>query len=76
MWGLYEDCSGTCTHNVAGIFDQGHMPVMWNICIPVLQVTLLIAVHSYEVYILTQLCPIYACLLVFYLYEKKCRYYV
>ena len=29
---------------VAGIFVQGHMPVMWNLCIPVLLVTLFITV--------------------------------
>ena len=31
-------------YNVIGIFGQGHMPVMWNLYMPVPLVTLLIAV--------------------------------
>ena len=54
MWGIYGDySSGRYMCNVAGIFVQGHVPVMWNICIPVILVTLLFAVSSYGVYILT-----------------------
>ena len=34
--------------SVAGIFVQGHMLVMLNVCIPVLLVTLLIALSSHE----------------------------
>ena len=55
MWGPYGDYSKSAVGyicNVAGIFVQGHLPVMWNTCKPVLLVTLLIAVSSYEVYIL------------------------
>ena len=37
---------------VAGAFVQGHMPVMFNVCISVFMVTLLIVVSSYEAYIL------------------------
>ena len=33
----------------------GHMPIVWNICISVLLVTLLIALSSYELYLLTWL---------------------
>ena len=39
--------------NVGGIYIQGHMLVMWNVCIPVLLVTVLIALSSYEGDILT-----------------------
>ena len=39
--------------NVAGIFVQGHMPVICNVCFPVLLVTLLIILSTYQVYILT-----------------------
>ena len=39
-------------HNVAGIFVQGHMPIMRNVSISVLVVILLIALSLYEVYIL------------------------
>ena len=35
--------------NVAGIFVQGHMPVIWSVCIPVLLSKLFIALSSYEV---------------------------
>ena len=38
--------------NVVYIFAQGNMPVTWNVCVPVLLVTLLIVVSSYEVYVL------------------------
>ena len=38
---------------VAGIFVQGHMPVIWNVCMPGVMVTLYIALSSYEIYILT-----------------------
>ena len=41
--------------NVAGIFVQGHMAIMWNVYIPVLVVTLFTAVNLYVVYILTYL---------------------
>ena len=33
--------------SVAGIFVQGHMPVMFNVCIHVLPVTLLVVLSSY-----------------------------
>ena len=33
--------------NVAEIFVQGHMPIMWNVFLPVFLVTLFIAVSSY-----------------------------
>ena len=39
--------------NVADINVQGHMPIMLNVCILVLMITLLIAVSSYEVFKLT-----------------------
>ena len=59
MWGLYEDYSGsavgTCLYNVAGIFVQENMPIMWNVYIPMFLVILLIAVGSYETYIVTYL---------------------
>ena len=45
--------------NVGGIFVQGHMPVMQSVCILVLLVTLLMAVSSYEIYILTELSHVY-----------------
>ena len=35
------------------LFVQGHMAIMGNVCIPVLLVTLLIAVSSYEACILS-----------------------
>ena len=38
--------------DLAGICVQGHMPIMQNVCIPMLVVTMLIAVRSYDVYIL------------------------
>ena len=40
--------------NVTGIFVQGHMPmpIKRDVSIPVLMVTLLIALSLYEVYIL------------------------
>ena len=41
--------------NVEVIFPQGHMPVMWNTCMQVHLVTLLISVSSYGVYILKKL---------------------
>ena len=46
-------CRGTYICNVADIFAQGHMSSMQNVCLPVLVVTLLIALGLYEVYILT-----------------------
>ena len=45
-WDLYEDYSGSavgCVQCCRPIY-QRHMTVMWNVCIPVLQVTLLIAI--------------------------------
>ena len=33
-------------YNVAGIFFQGHMPIIWNVCIPVLLVKILNALSS------------------------------
>ena len=36
--------------NVAGIFVQRHMPVMWIVCISVLLFTLLIVLSSYGVF--------------------------
>ena len=41
--------------NLIGIFVQGHMPIMLNVCRLVLLVTILFAVSSYQMYILTQL---------------------
>ena len=41
--------------NVISVFAHGHMPIMYNICMLVFMVTFLIAVSSYEAYILTQL---------------------
>ena len=38
--------------DLTGISVQGHTPIMWNGCIPVLVGILLIAMSSYEVYIL------------------------
>ena len=35
--------------DVAGIYAQGHIPILWNVCILALAVTVLIAVSSYEV---------------------------
>ena len=43
--------SGTYMCNVAGIFAQEHMPVMLNVSLPMLFVTLLIAMCLYEVHI-------------------------
>ena len=39
-------------YDVAGIHVEGHMPIMWNVCILVLAVPVLITLSSYEVYIL------------------------
>ena len=47
-------------YDVAGIFIQGHMPVIGNLCIPVFLVNLLIVVSSYDVCILT--CLSYICI--------------
>ena len=44
-------CSGTHMYRVACVFVQGHMPIMWSICISVFPVTLLTALGSYETYI-------------------------
>ena len=41
--------------NLADIFVQGNVPVMLNVCIPVLLVSLFIAVSSYKVFMLTYL---------------------
>ena len=41
--------------DVTGIFVQGYMPITWNVCIPVLVVTLLIALNLYEAYVLSYL---------------------
>ena len=46
---LHYKCSWTNVCSVAGLYFQGHMPVMWNMCILVLLGTLLIAVGSCEV---------------------------
>ena len=55
--GLHVDYSRSAEedicYNVAEIFVQGHMPVMWNVCIPGCLVTLLIALGLYEVCLLT-----------------------
>ena len=48
MWGLYADYSRDAVghmFNVADIIVQGHVSNV-KLCIPVLLVTLLIAVHS------------------------------
>ena len=56
-WGLFVGYSRSVSviHmcNFTDIFVQGHKPVMWNVYIPVLPVTLVIALSSYEVYIVT-----------------------
>ena len=44
-----------------GRYIKGHMQIMCNICMPVLLVTLLIALSSYEVYIWIQVFLISAC---------------
>ena len=44
--------------NVVGIFAQGLMSVMKKLCIPVLVVTLFIALRSYAIYILIWLSDI------------------
>ena len=41
---------------MAGIFLLGHIPMMWNVCIPVFMVILLNVVGSYETYLMTMLC--------------------
>ena len=56
MWWQYLDYSKIAvgyTWNVAGIFVQGHMPVIWNVCMPVDMVTLIIALSSCQVDVLT-----------------------
>ena len=40
---------------MGGIFVQGHLPIMYNVYLPVFLVTLLIIVGPYETYILTYL---------------------
>ena len=53
MWGLYENYSrgvegDMCT--LADIVFEGHLPVLWNICMPVVMVKLFSALSSYVVY--------------------------
>ena len=36
--------------NLTGVFFQARMSVMWNVCLPVLLVTLLIALSQFEVH--------------------------
>ena len=61
MWGLYADYAVVVQWgilyicSVAGIFLKGHLSVMQSVCILVLLVTLLIALSSYEVSVLTLL---------------------
>ena len=50
---LQQQFCGRYMYNVACIFVQGHMGVVWNACLPVFVVTLLIALSSYEAYKLT-----------------------
>ena len=59
--GIYTDTVVSCEQyrfsrtymcSLTGIFVQGLMSIMWNIFIPVFLVTLLIALSSYEAYIL------------------------
>ena len=45
--------------DVVGIYAQRLTPIMGNVCIPVLVVTLLIVLSSYEVCILIYLSNIY-----------------
>ena len=40
-------------YDVAGIYVQAHMSIICNVCISVLVVTVLIALSTYIVYILT-----------------------
>ena len=56
---LYYECSQAYMCDVAGIHVQGHMLIIWNVCIPLLVVTLLIALSSYEVYIVILLSDIF-----------------
>ena len=52
MVSLYVECSRSAVWNlcnVAGVFFR-HMSVMWNVCVPVLLVTLLIALSQHEVH--------------------------
>ena len=35
---------------VAGLFVKGHMPVIWNVCIAVLLVALLLSLSSFRIY--------------------------
>ena len=56
MWVLYVDNSSSIVghiYNVVVIFVQEHMPVMWDVHMPLDMVALFIALSPYEVDILT-----------------------
>ena len=57
MWDLHVEHIISTVGNTCVIwqayFFQRHMPIMWNVHIPVLLVTLLIAVNTYKLYVLT-----------------------
>ena len=57
MCGLHTNYSSAVGHmcDVGGTFVQGHISIMWNVCISVFLVRLLIAVSSYKAYVLTSL---------------------
>ena len=54
VWSICRDYSSSAVGHVqcCSIFVQWHMSVMWNVCMPVVMVTLFIAFSSYEVDIL------------------------
>ena len=57
---LHNLCSGTYVCNMAGIFVQGHIWIIQNACIPVIEVKLLIALSLCGVYIYWHTCLICA----------------
>ena len=76
MWDLYVDCSRSAVGHiqVAGIFVQEHMSVMWNVCISVLPVTLLFALSYYDththtyIYIYIYICLMYTWIWMWHIY--------
>ena len=55
---------------VVSIYVQGHTPIMWNLCAPVFVLTMLIAVSSKVVYILTVVLYLHMNLLVYVAFEE------
>ena len=57
--GLYADYRQSAVGHISALSQSylfgGHLSAMWNVCIQVLLITLLIALSSYEVYILISL---------------------